>query len=238
MASGGNIVTGDREAVRGEQPSDAAIEYAREHLYSAVIADTLDSIGLHDQILQPGIRPLDDDLILCGRARVGLYMPLYHDDETTKVYEIELNLIDDLRPNDVPVLVCHGNVGIAPWGELLTTRAMYLHAAGCLTDGSVRDIRLIRRMKFPVFSGGTNPSDTKHRGKLMMYDVPGRIGGVRIVSGDVVFGDVDGIVVIPREVAEEVVAKAAKKVSGENTVRDELSRGESLNGVFKRYGIL
>lgn len=238
MASGGNVLDGEHDGLRGAQQSDAAIEYARQHLYSAVIADTLDAIGLHDQVLQPGIHPLDDELVLCGRARVGLYMPLYHDDETTKVYEVELNLIDDLRPNDVPVLICHGNVGIAPWGELLTTRAMYLQAAGCLTDGSVRDIRHIRRLKFPVFSAGTNPADTKHRGKLMMYDVPGRIGGVRIASGDIVFGDVDGIVVIPRESAEEVFAKAAKKVSGENTVRDELLRGESLNGVFKRYGIL
>jgi len=210
----------------------------REKLYTAVIADTLDSLGYHNQVLTPGIFPLDSSLKLCGLARVGLYMPIYHDDETVNVYEHEIVLVDSLKENEVPVLCCHGNQKIAPWGELLSTRSSYLKAAGCLTDGCIRDSDMIREMKFPVFSKGTNPVDTKFRGKMMMADVPGEIGDVRIESGDLVFGDNDGVVIIPSNIISEVANKALEKVNGENTVRDEIKEGNKLTDIFEKHGIL
>ena len=163
----------------------------KEKLYSAVIADTLDSLGYHKQVLKPGIKSIDPKIKLCGLARIGLYMPIYHDDETVNVYEHEIALVDSLKENEIAVLCCHGNENIAPWGELLSTRASFLKSGGCLTDGCVRDTDMIRKMQFPVFSKGTNPVDTKFRGKMMMTDVPGEIAGVRIESGDLIFGDND-----------------------------------------------
>jgi len=210
----------------------------REKLYTAVIADTLDSLGYHKQVLTPGIFPLDPSLKLCGLARVGLYMPIYHDDETVNVYEHEIVLVDSLKENEVPVLCCHGNQKIAPWGELLSTRSSYLKAAGCLTDGCIRDSGMIREMNFPVFSKGTNPVDTKFRGKMMMADVPGEIGDVRIESGDLVFGDNDGVVIVPSHIISELVSKALQKVSSENTVRDEIKEGNKLTDIFEKHGIL
>ena len=210
----------------------------REKLYTAVIADTLDSLGYHNQVLTPGIFPLDSSLKLCGLARVGLYMPIYHDDETVNVYEHEIVLVDSLKENEVPVLCCHGNQKIAPWGELLSTRSSYLKAAGCLTDGCIRDSDMIREMNFPVFSKGTNPVDTKFRGKMMMADVPGEIGDVRIESGDLVFGDNDGVVIVPSHIISELVSKALQKVSSENTVRDEIKEGNKLTDIFEKHGIL
>ena len=144
------------------------IDVYKKNLYSAVIADTLDSLGYHKQVLTPGITSLDPNVKICGLARVGLYMPIYHDDEHVNVYEHEIALVDSLQENEVAVLCCHGNKKIAPWGELLSTRASYLKSAGCLTDGCVRDADMIREMNFPVFSKGTNPVDTKFRGKMMM----------------------------------------------------------------------
>jgi len=210
----------------------------RKKLYTAVIADTLDSLGYHKQVLTPGILPLDPSLKLCGLARVGLYMPIYHDDDTVNVYENEIVLVDNLKEDEVPVLCCHGNQKIAPWGELLSTRSSYLKAAGCLTDGCIRDSDMIREMKFPVFSKGTNPVDTKFRGKMMMADVPGEIGGVRIQSGDLVFGDNDGVVVVPSNIISEVANKALEKVNSENIVRDEIKEGNKLTDIFKKHGIL
>ena len=211
---------------------------ARKYLYTPVLSDTLDSLGMHQQVLPPGVRPLEDTMMLCGWARVGLYMPIYHDDETVNVYEKELELIDSLQPDEVPVLVCHGDPGIAPWGELLSTRAQYLQAGGCLTDGSVRDVRRIRELRFPVFAGGISPLDTKFRGKLMWFDVPGRIGGVAVKSGDLVFGDVDGVVIIPQHAVDETMEKAMEKVKGEDLVRERLEGGESLQAMFEQHGIL
>ena len=214
------------------------IQECREKLYTAVIADTLDSMGFHKQVLQPGIFALDPEIKLCGLARVGLYMPIYHDDENVNVYEHEIALVDDLKINEVAVLACNGDKNIAPWGELLSTRASYLGAAGCLTDGCVRDSSSIREMKFPVYSNGTNPVDTKYRGKMMMADVPGEIAGVNVEKGDLVFGDRDGVLIVPSKILDEVIEKALTKIASENTVREELRAGNTLTDVFAKHKIL
>ena len=218
--------------------SDEILEQARNKLYTAVISDTLDGMGILSQALPPGVRPLDESLVLCGRARTGLYMPVYHDDEALDVYEHEIALVDDLRPGDVAVFSCAGNSRIAPWGELLSTAACARGAHGCVTDGLVRDVRMIREMGFPVFAGGIGPLDTKSRAKMMMADVPSEIGDAKISPGDIIFGDVDGVVAIPDTVASEVLAAAMQKVTEENNVRDELAAGAKLKDVFDKYGIL
>jgi regulator of RNase E activity RraA len=214
------------------------LETCRTELYSAVVCDTLDSLGLRNQSVAPGLEPLSEDMTIFGYARVGLYMPIYHDDSDVNVYEHEIALVDDLKPGEVPIISCNGNLAIAPWGELLSTRAQFLKSAGCITDGCVRDASMIRDMGFPVFSGGRNPVDTKYRGKMMWYDVPCVFGGVLVKSGDMVIADHDGIAFIPSEKVEEVVAGALEKVRSENTVRDELRAGSSLTEVFEKHGIL
>jgi regulator of RNase E activity RraA len=216
----------------------ALIQECRARLNSAAIADSLDSFGYHNQVLSPGIKAVDPELVLCGLARVGIYMPLYHDDENTKVYEHEIALVDSLKRDEVAVLCCHGITRTSPWGELLSERSRYLGAAGCLTDGAVRDTSRIRALKFPVYSAATNPMDTKYRGKLMLYDVPGELCGVRVESGDLVFGDVDGTVVVPKAIMREALNKALEKVAAENVVRDEIRAGHSLVDIFDRHGIL
>ena len=154
------------------------------------------------------------------------------------MYEHEIALVDSLKENEIAVLCCHGNENIAPWGELLSTRASFLKSGGCLTDGCVRDTDMIRKMQFPVFSKGTNPVDTKFRGKMMMTDVPGEIAGVRIESGDLIFGDNDGVVVVPSNIINDVTKKALEKVNSENTVRDEINEGKTLTDIFDKHGIL
>lgn len=218
--------------------SDEILDQARNKLYTAVISDTLDGMGILSQALPPGVRPLDESLVLCGRARTGLYMPVYHDDEALDIYEHEIALVDDLRPGDVAVFSCAGNSRIAPWGELLSTAARARRAHGCVTDGLVRDVRMIRDMGFPVFAGGIGPLDTKSRAKMMMADVPSEIGDAKISPGDIIFGDVDGVVAIPGGVASEVLAVAMQRVMEENNVRDELAAGAKLKDVFDKYGIL
>jgi len=97
---------------------------------------------------------------------------------------------------------------------------------------------MIRKMKFPVFSKGANPVDTKFRGKMMMADVPGEIGDVRVNSGDLVFGDNDGVVIVPSKIITEVGEKSLDKVHSENTVRDEINEGNKLTDIFEKHGIL
>lgn len=208
-------------------------------LYTAVLSDVLDGLGLMSQALRPFVRPLDDGLVLFGRARTGLYRPVYHVEPGANPYAVEMALIDDLRPGEVAVLACGGPTDrIAPWGELLTTAAQVRGAAGCLTDGLVRDIRRIREMRFPVFHGGIGPLDSRGRGEMVAMDVPVELAGVRVIPGDWVLGDADGVVIVPQAVAAEAFARALDKVQAEDTTRDELAKGASLAEVFARHGVL
>lgn len=207
-------------------------------LYTAVLSDVLDELGCRDQAMPPSIRPLDDGLVMVGRARTGSYREVYSVVPGDNPYALEIALVDDLKPGDIAVLGCGGSTRIAPWGELLSTAARARGAAGCLTDGFVRDIKFIRQMKFPVFHGGIAPLDSKGRGKIAEIDVPIRCGGVAIAPGDLVVGDADGVIVVPRAVEAAALEKAFAKVRGENATREELARGAKLADVFARHGIL
>jgi regulator of RNase E activity RraA len=211
-----------------------------QKLNAAVLSDTLDSLGLMQQAMRPFVRPLDDSLQLVGRARTGLYMPVNAAPAPGEnPYDVEIALVDDLAPGDVVVLACDGPTDrIAPWGELLSTASAARGAAGCVTDGLVRDVKQIRAMRFPVFCGGIGPLDTKGRARMVERDVPVACAGVAVRRGDLVFGDVDGVVVVPREAEHEVLRLALEKVAGEDSSRAALQRGEKLADVFRRLGIL
>jgi 4-hydroxy-4-methyl-2-oxoglutarate aldolase len=219
-------------------PKRDLLALARRKLFVSVVSDTLDGLGYRDQAMTAHIRPLDDSLVMLGRARTGAYREVYHVAAGENPYELEIALIDDLKPGEVVVLACGGSPRIAPWGELLSTASKARKAAGCVTDGLTRDIRAIRAMKFPVFHGGIGPLDSKGRGQVAAIDVPVEIAGVHIEPGDLVFGDADGVIAIPRKIEEKVLTAALEKVSGENRTRDALRKGEKLKDVFERYGIL
>jgi 4-hydroxy-4-methyl-2-oxoglutarate aldolase len=217
---------------------DGFLKAIRTKLYVAVVSDVLDSLGRTNQAMAARIRPLDDSLVLAGYARTGLYQDIYHVAKGENPYELEIALIDDLDTDDVPVFACGASGRIAPWGELLSTASRARGAAGCVTDGLTRDIRAIREMRFPVFHGGIGPLDSKGRGKASQIDVPIVCAGVRIEPGDLVFGDADGVVVIPAAIEQQVLASAFEKVSGEDKTRQDLVGGAKLREVFERYGVL
>jgi regulator of RNase E activity RraA len=210
----------------------------RETLFTAVLSDCLDQAGVMKQALPSRIRPLDESLVMVGRARTAAFMEVYSVPEGSNPYELEIALIDSLRPDEIPVFACSNPERVAPWGELLSTASRVRGATGALMDGCVRDIKAIKAMGYPVFHGGIAPLDSKGRGKIMALDVPIECAGVPVAPGDLIFGDADGVVVIPQAIEAEVLRLAFEKVTGErNTLRD-LQRGDSLADVFARYGIL
>ncbi len=208
-------------------------------LYTAVLSDVLDSLGHRHQAMLSSIRPLDPDIPLFGRVRTGLFEPRDGERPGEHPYDIEIALIDDLKPGDVAVLACGGAAEtIVPWGELLTTAARARGAAGAVMDGLMRDARTIARMQFPVFHGGYRPLDSKGRGKMVARDTEVVCGGVTVRSGDLVFGDRDGVVVIPQAISEKVIASAMEKIESENVTRTELQDGATLAEVYARHGTL
>jgi len=214
------------------------VRQARERLYTGVISDVLDSLGCTEHAMKPHVRPLDEDLVVCGSARTALYMEVFHVEPGINPYDLEIALVDDLKPGEVAVMACPRGDRVAPWGELLSTAARARGAAGCVTDGLVRDVKLIRAMQFPVFAGGIGPLDSKGRGVVMKTDVPIACGGATVNPGDWIFADVDGVCVIPVGLVAETLSRSLAKVEAENTVRQELERGDKLAEVFKRHGIL
>ena len=211
----------------------------RRLLYTPVLSDVLDSFGLMHQALRPFVRPLDELLVLLGRVRTGRYEATDTVPPGHNPYALEMDLIDGLHPGEVPVLACGGPTDwIAPWGELLSTAARARGAAGCVTDGLVRDVARIRAMRFQVFHGGIGPLDTKGRAEMVEKDTVIDIAGVRVASGDWVLGDVDGVVFVPADKAEAVFHAALDKIAAEDTTRAELEAGELLRAVYARHGVL
>jgi len=208
----------------------------KEQLYSAVLADILDSLGHRTSTLPPDIRPLRPEWKLFGRAATLSAIPVAV--EPPKPYAVELECIDALRPGDVLVATTNGDRGSALWGELLSTASRAHGATGAVIDGLTRDAAKILDLDWPVFAAGFSPLDSKGRIDGINYGEPIRIGACLVRPGDWVFGDIDGVVVVPASVADEAFSRALEKVTGENKVREELAKGRSVQEVFAEYGIL
>jgi regulator of RNase E activity RraA len=212
--------------------------WIRQHLYVPAVCDVLDSLGCRDRAMHQRLRPLDPDhCVIAGRARTFRWMETDYVNEKDP-YGMEIAAVDALVPGDVAVHSTDASGTNAPWGELLSTVAKRNGAAGCICDSNIRDCRRIMAMEFPVFHAGIRPLDSMGRGCVMAYDVPVRCGGVLVQPGELVFADFDGVVVIPRALEEEALARAYEKVTKENLTRRDLLRGDTLRQVYDRYGVL
>jgi 4-hydroxy-4-methyl-2-oxoglutarate aldolase len=211
-------------------------DQARELLCSAVLADVLDSLGHHHTALPPSVRPLRSTWKIFGRAATLNAVSVTA--EPQNPYAVEMECIDALHPGDVLVATTNGDHGSALWGELLSTAARARGAVGVVLDGLTRDAARILTMDFPVFAAGFSPLDSKGRIDCIEHSRPIRIGDCLVRPGDWVFGDMDGVVVVPSEIAETAFLRALEKVTGENRVREELARGRSIREVFAEYRIL
>ncbi|MBA7560933.1 hypothetical protein ES708_02567 [subsurface metagenome] len=208
----------------------------RETLYTAVVADMLDEVGYEDQTMSPDIRPLRPDLILAGRTRTFLWRHIY---ELEKIpVGKAIPALDSLKTGDVIVNSTDATNRIVQWGGLMSTSAKMRGAVGCVVDGLSRDTKEILNLDFPVYSRGHRPTPSYRRGIVEEYDVKIKCGDVVVYPGQLIFGDMDGIVVIPTDVEDKVLEMALEKVRGENNTRRDLLKGDMLADVFERYGAM
>lgn len=207
-----------------------------EHLYAAVISDALDAAGFRQQAMRHTIRPLLPETVVVGRAMPVLCLDVY--DIPDEPYQQEIAAVDSLKQDDVLVCSTDGSTRICFWGELLSTAARARGARGAVIEGFIRDVRKIMQMPFPIFTTGITPVDSNGRGEVVAYNVPIECGGVMVNPCDIVFGDADGVVVIPQTVETQVIEAALEKVSGENRTRDALQEGATLREVYDKFGIL
>lgn len=226
------------------QSDEELFDLARRELFTGVVGDAMDRIGLQRQFLPPEIRPLQPDMVVIGRAMTVLEADVFTSspDETTnetlkQPFGLMLHALDDLKPGEV--YVCAGaSPRYALWGELMSTRAQKLGAHGAVLDGYYRDTKAIMELGFPTFGYGSYAQDQGPRGKVIDFRVPIAIGQAEIRPGDILFGDLDGVCVVPRASEEEVFSAALEKVRSEERVRRAIVDGMSTVDAWKEYGVM
>jgi len=205
--------------------------------YSAALSDILDALGYPDCAASPQamIRPLYPEAICAGRVRTLLNAP--RKTGRKDPYKLALELMDSLKPGDVTVTTSTKPLETGIMGELSAAAMRYRGARGCLVDGYTRDARKIIRMKFPTFARGASPIDTTDRAAVVKYDCPVIFGGRKVLPGQIVFADLDGIIFIPRRIEEKVIREAIIRVRAETRVREELRAGKKARQVWDKYHV-
>jgi len=219
-------------------------DIAHTELFTALVGDVMDKMGYLHQFLPAGIKPVNSKSIVFGKAMPVLEADVFGEqlDKTSnsfinKPFGIMFEALDSLQEDEV--YICTGSsLRYALWGGLMSTRAMKLKASGAVVDGYSRDTNEVLRLGFPVFSMGTYAQDQGPRGKVIDYRVPIEIGNVRINPGDIIYGDLDGVVIVPQEIQDEVFEKALEKARGEKLVLKALQEGMSTVEAFEKFGIM
>ena len=221
----------------------------KEKLYTPVVGDILDQMGRPHQFLPAEIKPLeslvpadayidrsepDNRLKLAGYACTVLENDVFGAPKKPFGYLTEA--LDQLKPNEI--YVATGAHNSALWGELLTAAAKARGAVGAVLDGYSRDTPQVLSQNFPVFCRATWAQDSSIRTFVFDYRCTIEIGQVTIHDGDLVFGDIDGVLIIPQDIKDEVLEKALVKASGEKIVRRAIEGGMSTTQAFAEFGIL
>jgi regulator of RNase E activity RraA len=219
-------------------------DIVRKELFTALVGDVLDKLGYFHQFVSPQIKPLRSDMVVIGRAvpvlEADVFMEIAEPTQLPlmkKPFGLMFEALDSLQQNEV--YICSGSSPrYALWGGLMSTRALKLKAAGAVVDGYSRDTPEILRLNFPTFSIGSYAQDQGPRGKVIDYRVPIEFNGVRVNPGDIVYGDLDGLLIIPKQVEKEAFSGAIEKARGEKLVQKALEAGMSTVDAFKKFGIM
>jgi 4-hydroxy-4-methyl-2-oxoglutarate aldolase len=210
--------------------------FAEQNLYTAVVSDAMDQLGVRNQAMREYLRPVHGRTACAGWARTISCADIHHIPDDS--YALEIEALDSLLPGEVAVVGTHKSLRNAPWGELLSTAARARGARGAVVDGLVRDVLKIEELGFPVFASGIKPVDSMGRGVVTAYNVPVECGDVLVHPGDFIFADYDGVVAVPGAIVKQVMELATDKVRRENSSRAELKNGAYLRDVFQKYGVL
>ena len=205
-------------------------------LYTGAIADMLDKRGWRHQVLPHYIRPFTAANRLAGVAFTGQGYPCA--DSSSDDTPTRLAMLDSITPDTVSVWACGGSQDCAHWGEIMSTAARERGCTGAVIDGGVRDLDFINAMGYPVFARFKCSASSISRWEIKHYQVPIRIGDTVIRPGDFVFGDIDGVVIVPAEMVTEILLAAEDVYRRESGMRQELRRGVPIKEAYAKYGSL
>ena len=207
-----------------------------KRLYTGAISDILDKNGYRHQVLPFYITPFTKADRIAGPAFTGQGYPcadIAHNDTETR-----LRMLDSITPGTVSVWACGGSMDCAHWGEIMSTAARQRGCHGAVIDGGVRDVDFVNAMNYPVFARFKSSASSVGRWDIREYQVTIRIGEVVIHPGDFVFGDTDGVVIVPNAMTLDVLEAAEDVYRREGHMREDLRRGVSVKDAYEKYGAL
>lgn len=215
--------------------SQSTLTLVRQKLYTAVLGDVLDQLGRTQQFLPPTLTPLIPSAEIVGRAMPALVNDVYG--PQTNPFGLLTEALDQLGKDDI-YISSSITQPVAQWGEILTATAQQRGAVGAVVNGYYRDTRQILERQFPVWGLGSYGADSFIRSAVSDFRVPIMIGSVRVSPGDLIVADIDGVVVVPKDVEDDVIDKALEKVSAENIVLQEIDSGSTATAAFAKHGVL
>jgi 4-hydroxy-4-methyl-2-oxoglutarate aldolase len=211
-----------------------ALRQRFEAIYTAALADILDTRGFRTQTLPPSIRPLARGTKVAGPAFTVRGTPTQTASYDTSLRKV-LQMLGEVPSGHVAVYACEHAVA-AHLGELSVTSLAARGVAGCVLDGGCRDVSFIVELGFPVFCAHVTPEDSTFRWELEATQEPVSVGKVLVEPGDWVVGDDDGVVVVPNAIAESVLAEAEEKAATESEIRAAVRDGMPPLEAYERYG--
>ena len=207
----------------------------KKYLYTPVVGDILDVYERFHQFLPQTIRPLAPEMKVVGRAMPVLMMDVYGTQK--KPFGKMMEALDDIQEDEV--YIASGTYHrCANWGEIMTAAAISNKSTGAVIYGYHRDTSKVLEQNFPVFSCGAYAQDSSPRMKVVDFRVPIEIEKVSITEGDIVFGDMDGVLIIPKALEKDIIIHALEKTLAEKTVRREIEKGKTVVATFNKYSIL
>lgn len=205
-----------------------------QQLYTGVVADVLDGLGYRNQVLPHRIAPTSSGLTIAGPAFTGRGEPT--NDKTDDDSSQRLEMLESVPAGSVSVWDCGGHQQAAHWGEIMSRAVAERGCVGAVVDGGLRDSDFVSDLGFPVFCAFRSPASSVGRWNIVEWNQEITVGRTRVRPGDWVFGDVDGVVVIPAELVEDVVAEAEERAAVETEMRAELAAGALPSEVYARLG--
>lgn len=227
-------MAGGADAAGGLDDMAADLTRRLDGCYSGAIYDVMRELGRPNCVLPRTIRSIDPDTRLFGRVFTVRGRP----DDTISAHESLLAWTEFLTVAPAGhVVVCQPQDDVrALMGELSAETLQFRGVRGYIVDGGTRDLAFIRRIGFPVFARFHSPRDVVAAWMPEAYGEPVTIGQVRMATGDYILGDIDGIVVVPQDIAAEVVGRVEEVIKAENKVRKAILEGVSPKEAYLRYG--
>ena len=203
-------------------------------LYTGAVSDVLDEMGLHNQALPYYLAPLKMDMVVAGPAFTGQGFPVddLSDDDSNK----RIEMLESIKPNTISVWQTNGHMESAHWGEIMTNAARERGCTGAVVDGGLRDTGFVLKMNFPIFCRFRVAASSVGKWAIKEWMIPIKVGKTIVNPDDFIFGDIDGVVVVPKDLTVEVLLKTEAVVDRENKMRAELSKGTTVSEVYRKYG--